>query len=396
MADQFLNRAGLTRLWSKIKAYHETDFGPLLTAAGYGPASIVSFDGGSGGLPLKKCLVNIEPVQTGSGIPSPGNVRPISGRSGANVTKCGKNVLELSSETTTKNGVTFTVDKAAGTVTVSGTPTQNTSFQISTLLHTAVGKRYILSGSPSGGSISSYYISLTPAINGKYVYDAVNGGLFTPVEPMLGAGIVVHGGTTYSNLVFRPMIRLASDSDASFEPYESRTVSVDWTSEAGTVYGGTLDVLKGTLTVDRAAVDMGALNWTLWNAGMGIFQAVISDMENPAATTDRAAGIMCSRYAPDTQYGIGENTGDKRMLRYPTSRIFVRDTSYSTAAAFKAAVTGATLVYPLAEPFTCRLAPQLISSLSGVNHIWSDAGNVTVEYGAFLAALQGEIEAMRG
>ena len=82
------------------------------------------------------------------------------------------------------------------------------------------------------------------------------------------------------------------------------------------------------------------------------------------------------------------------MLRYPTSRIFVRDTSYSAAAAFKAAVTGATLVYPLAEPFTCRLTPQLISSLSGVNHIWSDAGDVTVEYGAFLQALQQEIEVL--
>ena len=38
-------------------------------------------------------VTHIEPVQAGSGDPSPDNVRPISGRTNAKLTRCGKNLL---------------------------------------------------------------------------------------------------------------------------------------------------------------------------------------------------------------------------------------------------------------------------------------------------------------
>ena len=34
-----------------------------------------------------------------------------------------------------------------------------------------------------------------------------------------------------------------------YEPYNGTTYPISWASEAGTVYGGTLDVVSGTLTV---------------------------------------------------------------------------------------------------------------------------------------------------
>ena len=47
---------------------------------------IVSFEDGANGMPLKSCVVSIDPVQTGSGDPAPDNVRPISGWTGCTVT----------------------------------------------------------------------------------------------------------------------------------------------------------------------------------------------------------------------------------------------------------------------------------------------------------------------
>ena len=54
---------------------------PIDTASG----SIASFSDGADDVPVKSIVCNIEPVQSGSGDPSPDNVRPISGFTGLNV-----------------------------------------------------------------------------------------------------------------------------------------------------------------------------------------------------------------------------------------------------------------------------------------------------------------------
>ena len=46
---------------------------------------IVSFTTKTGGLPLETCIAQIEPVQAGSGTPSPDNVRPITGWTGVEI-----------------------------------------------------------------------------------------------------------------------------------------------------------------------------------------------------------------------------------------------------------------------------------------------------------------------
>ena len=56
----------------------------LCKAIGNVSGSIASFPDGDG-TPLRSLMVNIEPVQSGSGDPSPENVRPISGWTGANI-----------------------------------------------------------------------------------------------------------------------------------------------------------------------------------------------------------------------------------------------------------------------------------------------------------------------
>lgn len=69
---------------------------------------IITITDGAENTPLKSAVVNIEPVQSGSGDPSPTNIRPISGWTQAKVTRTGKNLLPLRSGSTTQNGQTFT------------------------------------------------------------------------------------------------------------------------------------------------------------------------------------------------------------------------------------------------------------------------------------------------
>lgn len=58
---------------------------PIIMEAISTPADVQTFSDGADGMPVKTLSVSIDPVQEGSGDPSPENVRPISGWTGANV-----------------------------------------------------------------------------------------------------------------------------------------------------------------------------------------------------------------------------------------------------------------------------------------------------------------------
>ena len=55
--------------------------------------AIATFPDGADGLPLESLVVGIEPVQSGTGDPSPENIRPISGFTGVNIFKSGANIV---------------------------------------------------------------------------------------------------------------------------------------------------------------------------------------------------------------------------------------------------------------------------------------------------------------
>lgn len=72
----------------------------LETASG----TVVSFSTGLT-LPLKEVTVGIEPVQSGTGDPSPNNIRPITGWTGAKISRTGKNLIP--DGTDTNNGYVY-------------------------------------------------------------------------------------------------------------------------------------------------------------------------------------------------------------------------------------------------------------------------------------------------
>ena len=166
---------------------------------------------------------------------------------------------------------------------------------------------------------------------------------------------------------------------SDFVPYQGQTYPITFPSSAGTVYGGTVDLAAKTLTVDRANVDLGTLQWT-YNGT--IFSAAVDGIIVPTTTADRDKGIISSIYPVSTNLSISASMDDDSMLT-GSGNIYIRDTSYTTVADFKSAMSGAQLVYDLATPITYSLTDlPTITTLPGYNAIWSDTGAVAVTYPA--------------
>lgn len=148
------------------------------------------------------------------------NIYEVMGQMGA------KNLIPYPYAETTKtqNGVTFT-DNGDGTITVNGTASANTLFTISTVLADVLlndnTTEYILSGCEGGGG-ATYKLVVDDISDYSIICNQFdNEADFTIASSHHGirASIVVYSGQVMSNVIFKPMVRLASDTDSTYQPY---------------------------------------------------------------------------------------------------------------------------------------------------------------------------------
>lgn len=149
-----------------------------------------------------------------------------------------------------------------------------------------------------------------------------------------------------------------------------------------TVYGGTLDVTNGVLTVNMAMVDLRTLDW--WLDGSR-FKAVIP---NGIVTGQFGPGAkaICSAYP---YHNIPTTQPDKTFTFSSSydSDVYaiaaIKDSSYTDVATFKTAMSGVQFVYKLATPLTYQLTPHEANTVLGANTIYTGSGfPVTVTYRA--------------
>lgn len=136
----------------------------------------------------------------------------------------GKNLLQITTTSQTVKGVTFTVDN--GCITVNGTATETFFIEIGRANALEAGN-YTISGCPNGGSETTFNfeaVSVKAGSNdwvtryieyGNEAQGRING---TDSQAFI-ANIRIRSGVTVNNLVFKPMIRLASITDDTYEPY---------------------------------------------------------------------------------------------------------------------------------------------------------------------------------
>ena len=147
-------------------------------------------------------------------------VQDLHGYSAPWVGGAGKNKVNPAEwSNSSNNGITFTVDKDNGEITISNTATANASaeYDLSNLLPNT---QYILSGAPSTSSESSTYNLQVQPLSVK---DIGNGVTFTTGNDVSNykLRITVYEGVSGNNAIFKPMVRLSTESDDTWEPYSN-------------------------------------------------------------------------------------------------------------------------------------------------------------------------------
>lgn len=359
--------------------YKFKDTTPISTEPTTVSGSIVTIDNIDDVIGIKSLVTEIEPIQSGSGTPSPTNVRPISGWDSVKVTKTGKNLLHVTATNATVNGVTFTFN-ADGSVTLNGTSTADNTF---INLNYTAGKLEYPKDTPLkiiGGS-SKVNVSVCGTVAPVRIGNSVSSTSPTTFTIASSRGdtatwarlYVPTNGTVFNNETIRPMIMFASEADYTFEPFGT-TKDIPLRR---TVYKGTLDVSTGLLTVTHGVAQITGINR----------QGVVNNsyyayntLENPAdASRDTyPSDAYCDKYVVATKATERIN-GTFYLIS--GNIIFVSDAFTSVAEANTIiASQKPTVVYPLATPQTYQLSVDEVELIAGDNNLWSDSGNITVTY----------------
>lgn len=354
--------------------------------------------------PLRKLSVALEPIQSGTGDPSPDNVRPITGHSALTVYTSGKNLMPVkdldglkaintagtwSGNVYTQNGVTFEVN-ADGTIHVSAeNNSASSAFVLTGAFDVKPGGYKAYSGVLSGGS-NAYGVQIFRASdNATYATTGANGqtsAINLSSQVAIKARIFVWSGQTLDE-VFKPMLCFKDETDTAFEPYTGTTIPISIPTPPGTVYGGTLDVVSGVLTVDRAFLELQNVGQNIWNLGAQGTSRFTFNPTNyggrcvPGSTT---AQIICS-HIPTGQASLTQpfcrcNTGAQIIIQTGNAEIVTVADLVAWLNDQKTANTPVEICFALETPLTYQLTPQEVSALLGENNVWSDSGDVTVEY----------------
>lgn len=313
---------------------------------------------------LDSCVLTLTPKQSGTGDPSPDNIRPISGVTGDAVVVTGKNLVEDTYEgyNIGSNGkIQASSDNQISIARVK----KDVEYSYRTNSSITYG---FFTSKPEPGDITyngsrstGGYANFTAPIDGWVGFRSENG--YSTPELVIGetlGGYVAPSVTTYPLTIPTP---------------------------PGTVYGGEIDAVNGTLKVTHLLYDLGTPNWQKDTSGdnWAFYFKGTNYIADAKVVPDNyvTANFLCSCYKIVKAAGNTSYSNNNVMFQKPNSQIFIVDTNYTDKDAFKTAMSGVKLCYELATPVTYSITPQDIETLSGVNHVWAEDGEITVKYWGF-------------
>lgn len=333
--------------------------------------SIASFTDGADGVPLKDLVVNIQPKQAGSGDPSPTNVRAISGYTSANITRCGKNLIDHVAINGTYSGITYTTN-ADGTITVSGTSTAPR--------YNILKQEMIL---PPGTYVGFSGMNEFEV----YAYNIDTGSRYPAVSPFtltdytrVRIYLTVYANQTVNGTIY-PMIRPVV-FDNTYEPYNGNTYNISFGS-AGTVYGGTLDVTTGMLTVTYGVLNVTSALYSGASGSASYWCQVLAS--GAKKIPNSTIGNTKASYLPTTSQTTMINTEVNAIATNNNGAVTFKIVGMTSKADYDTylAAHPLTIVYELQNPISVQLTATEVRTLLGNNNIFADTGSVaSCEYRA--------------
>lgn len=190
------------------------------------------------------------------------------------------------------------------------------------------------------------------------------------------------GDCRYVLLVFRPNthgtsatfenICVSTVQTNEYQPYNKYRANIpsskyfpDGMRSAGSAYDE-INFLSQKAIKKIGVVDMGTMDW-YYSTDLGHFTASVTGMKLPSSGSE-VANLVCSDYTTVPSNGFPNNVSDKSIaLHYHFSQLWLKDTDYTDAAAFKSAMSGVMLYYELATPVETAIAPplQTLSTFKG-------------------------------
>ena len=334
-------------------------------------------------IPIKQIRANIPYKQAGSGTPSPSNTRAFSGFTTLKLYTAGVNLAPPMTAVTNNNGITTTIN-ADGTVTVNGRYTRTSTGAMgnySSYYYLPAGSYYL------SGGYSTYFRVQAYDSNGNgngYSTSASTPTSYEPATPYSGyIRLYIYYKSPMpeaNNIILYPMMRLQAQGDGTFVKYEGTQDSYSWSSTAGTIYGGYLDPINGTITVTHAKAscdgtidfDYGALEYT------SRFAKKITALGFAAPKAEQQLvpfNYLASNDSISTEWSGHIRENGIVYIYFPKS--------YNSKTALSNYLSQHPLefVYELAEPVTYTLTGKTFTALKGYNNIWTNAGgNVEVTY----------------
>ena len=158
---------------------------------------------------------------------------------------------------------------------------------------------------------------------------------------------------------------------------------ISWQTEAVTVYGGTLDVKTGVLTVTHARYTITestifgsfteSAQYGSWAQVANITGQKIGD-DKILCISDMAVGVSYNNRiaSPNKQRVYSDGLTNKIIIRASASD------NITTENDLKTLFMGANIIYELDTPVTYQLTPTEVRSLLGINNVWADCGAITV------------------
>lgn len=282
---------------------------------------------------VRELVVTLAPTQEGEGGPSPDNIRPISGVSSVSVTRTGKNLfgpqsgIVASNATVTPTPSGFRMEsenaKYAGFYLANVFLKKTAAYTVSFDAQITSGLVMCGLNRPGENAISPSTGRSTESGHKRLTFSPERDGFYN-IRFLCTYNAAMAADVTLSNL----MLTVGNEVPAAYEPYrEGQSVTVplvDSNSDPLTVYGGTLNVTTGELTVTWANI---------------------------------------ASYDGETLPGVWISDRDV----------------YAEGAT---PTTGAQVAYELASPVTYQLAPAQLAALSGYNAVSADADALSVEYRA--------------
>ena len=196
---------------------------------------------------------------------------------------------------------------------------------------------------------------------------------------------VVPSALTFNNVIIKPQIELGNTA-TTYEPYQSTSYPY---SLGQSVYGGSVDLATGVLTVDRAVVTLnGSETWGAGSTNQGFYTSAHTMLK----ASDYTSVILCDKLKTYERMNKNDYYGATNGItgyidgsnQYPTLNwIYAKGGGATTSAEFKTWLASNPLqvVYKLATPQTIQLTPTEVKTLLGYNNI-SSTGTVDVIYHA--------------